>query len=108
VIVGDLALTPAATFQVTLTLGSYGWGQIQVAASSNATIDLRSAALSRVGSPPLPVVTTAIIVDNGGTAAVTDTFAGLPEGTLFDSPVGIVRVSYIDGDGNDVILEVVT
>ncbi|MFM8530556.1 MAG: hypothetical protein ACKOD2_12955, partial [Ilumatobacteraceae bacterium] len=108
VIVGNLALTPAATFQVTLPLGLYGWGQIQVAGSSNATVDLGSAALSLAGSPPLPVGTTVRIVDNGSSAAVTGTFAGLPEGTLFDSPIGVTRISYIGGDGNDVTLEVVT
>lgn len=108
-IVGSLALTPAATFQVNLPLGPDGWGQIQVAGSSSATVNLGSAALSLTGSAPLPLGTTLRIIDNySSTAPVTGTFAGLPEGALFDSPLGVCRISYAGGDGNDVTVEAVS
>lgn len=105
-VVGSLLLAPAATFEVAVPPGS-GYGQITVASSSTATVDLGSAGLTLTGSSPLPVGSILTIVNNGGTAPVTGTFANLPEGSLIDSPVGVCCISYVGGDGNDVTLEVV-
>jgi autotransporter-associated beta strand protein len=41
-----------------------------------------------------------VIIDNRGTAPVSGTFDGLPEGAA----VGALRLSYHGGDGNDVVL----
>jgi hypothetical protein len=46
-----------------------------------------------------------IIVDNDGTDAVVNTFNGLPEGGTLTTSNGVVlQISYVGGDGNDVVL----
>ena len=44
------------------------------------------------------------IVDNRGSAAVTGTFAGLPEGATVTIDTQEYRISYVGGSGNDVTL----
>lgn len=106
--VGNLALTSAATLQVSATGIQPGSGYGQFTVANLGTIDLGSAALSLAGSTPLPMGSILKLIDNGGSNPVTGTFAGLPEGALMDSPAGVCRVSYTGGDGNDVTLEVVS
>ena len=107
-VVGSLALTFAATLQVSVTGTQPGSGYGQVSAMSGGTVALGSAALSVSGLSPLPLGSILTIIDNGGSAPVSGTFAGLPHGALVDTPAGVMRVSYTGGDGNDVTLEVVT
>ncbi|WP_254507965.1 hypothetical protein [Anatilimnocola floriformis] len=45
-----------------------------------------------------------IVVSNDGTDAVIGTFDGLPEGTMVDVNGLAKRLTYIGGDGNDVVL----
>lgn len=48
-----------------------------------------------------------VIVNNDGSDAVTGTFAGLPEGSLipdFLTSGGAAVISYMGGDGNDIVL----
>ncbi len=45
-----------------------------------------------------------LLIDNRGVGAISGTFAGLPEGTIFGPPNARFRISYIGGDGNDVML----
>lgn len=49
---------------------------------------------------PDPAHGPGVIIDNQGTAAVSGTFDGLPEGAA----VGSFRLTYRGGDGNDVVL----
>lgn len=49
---------------------------------------------------PDPAHRPGVIIDNQGTAPVSGTFDGLPEG----ASVGALRLSYHGGDGNDVVL----
>ncbi|HYH08531.1 MAG TPA: Ig-like domain-containing protein [Thermoanaerobaculia bacterium] len=44
------------------------------------------------------------IIDNDGGDPVGGTFAGLPEGATVSQPPFSFRVSYVGGDGNDVVL----
>jgi hypothetical protein len=47
------------------------------------------------------------IINNDGSDAVSGTFAGLPEGSLVGNFMGLGRaatISYVGGDGNDVVL----
>jgi acetyl esterase/lipase len=44
------------------------------------------------------------IIENDGTDAVYQTFLGLPEGSVFYAGETKFRVSYVGGDGNDVVL----
>jgi fibronectin-binding autotransporter adhesin len=48
------------------------------------------------------------IIDNDGTDPVVGTFAGLAEGSTFTSAGVSYKMSYKGGDGNDVVLSVVT
>ncbi len=53
--------------------------------------------------------TTFTILDNDGTDAVVGTFKDLAEGATFKAPNGaVLKISYKGGDGNDVVLTVVT
>jgi autotransporter-associated beta strand protein len=53
----------------------------------------------------VPFATTTTIINNdGNTDAVTGTFAGLPEGTVFGTKGGLFKISYVGGDGNDVTI----
>ena len=44
------------------------------------------------------------IINNDGADAVTGTFAGLPEGTVFSIGTKTFQISYAGGTGNDVVL----
>ncbi|MHA3770507.1 beta strand repeat-containing protein [Verrucomicrobiota bacterium sgz303538] len=44
------------------------------------------------------------LIDNGGSAAVDGTFAGLPEGAKFSVGGRGFQISYVGGTGNDVVL----
>lgn len=46
------------------------------------------------------------IIDNDGSDAVTGTFASLPEGATFTLGGAVLKISYVGGDGNDVVLSV--
>jgi hypothetical protein len=46
------------------------------------------------------------IIDNNLVDAVTGTFTGKPEGAMFDSGGAQLQISYVGGDGNDVVLSV--
>jgi autotransporter-associated beta strand protein len=45
-----------------------------------------------------------VIVNKGGVAPVTGTFNGLPEGATFPSDGLLFAITYLGGDGNDVVL----
>lgn len=107
-LVDNLAFTAAATLEVTATGIQPGSGYGQFTVSSLGTIDLGSAALLLTGSERLPAGSILNIIENGSSNAVVGTFAGLPEGSLIDSSLGVCRISYVGGDGNDVTVEVVT
>jgi hypothetical protein len=44
------------------------------------------------------------IINNDGTDPVIGTFAGLPEGASVDAGAAHLHISYVGGDGNDVVL----
>ncbi len=48
------------------------------------------------------------IVNNDGADAIIGTFAGVPEGSVFDNGYDEYLVTYIGGDGNDVVLTALT
>lgn len=49
-----------------------------------------------------------VIIDNDSNDAVTGTFTNLPEGATFTLGGAVLKISYVGGDGNDVVLSVVT
>jgi hypothetical protein len=82
-----------------------GYGQLTVDATG--TVALGSAALMVSASVPVPLGTVLTIIDNRGSAAVSGTFAGLPEGATVVRGDVVFEVSYVGGDGNDVTLEAI-
>lgn len=48
------------------------------------------------------------IISNTGTDPVNGTFLNLPEGTTFNAMGGTFKISYVGGDGNDVVITVVS
>lgn len=48
------------------------------------------------------------IINNQGSQAVSDTFSGLPEGSEITVSGTVFKISYKGGDGNDVVLTVMT
>lgn len=48
------------------------------------------------------------IIENDGTDPVSGTFAGLPEGAVIDNGYDEYSISYVGGDGNDVVLTALT
>ena len=106
-LVSDLQFRAAATLEVSATGIQPGSGYGQFTVASQGTVELGSATLALTGST-LPMGSILKIIDNGGSNAVGGTFADLPEGSLIDSPLGVCRISYVGGDGNDVTVEAVT
>jgi hypothetical protein len=50
-----------------------------------------------------------VIISNDGSDAVNGTFKGLAEGATFKGPnKSVLKISYKGGDGNDVVLTVIT
>jgi len=49
---------------------------------------------------------TFMIIDNRTASAVSGTFNGLPEGATFEQNGVVFKISYVGGDGNDVVLTV--
>jgi fibronectin-binding autotransporter adhesin len=76
----------------------------------NGTVDLTGGTLqTSLYNGFLPAQgQTYTIINNDGTDAVTGAFAGLAEGATFQVSDGVFRVSYVGGDGNDVVVTVVT
>jgi hypothetical protein len=105
--VGSLAFDPAAGLSVSIggLTPVTGYGQLTVDATG--TVALGSAALMVSASVPVPLGTILTIIDNRGSAAVSGTFAGLPEGATVVRGDVVFEVSYVGGDGNDVTLEAI-
>ena len=99
---GNVAFSSGSTLRLDLngaTAGS-GYDQLKV----NGTVDLGGATLSlAVGFVPTPGQTFKV-VDNDGSDAITGTFAGLAEGASVTIGSANFVISYVGGDGNDVVL----
>src|SRR5439155_3976705 len=97
----DVGITSAATS---------GYGQASV--TSGATIDTAGAGvalnLTAFGMPTIHPGDRFTLINNRSSDAVAGTFAGLPEGATVTSDLvgsGIAaRITYVGGDGNDVVL----
>jgi uncharacterized repeat protein (TIGR01451 family) len=97
IISGTLQLAPTASLQA--AANSTTAGRLVV----NGSIDLAGTELVLTidGAPPAEDI---ILIENDGSDAVTDTFAGLPEGARLVVGSSVFQVSYRGGDGNDVVL----
>ena len=99
---GNVAFNSTTTFRPTLlsTSPDFENSYLQV----SGTVNLGNAVLNLgVGGNFVPPMNeTYVAVENDGTDAVTGTFAGLPEGTVFGARNFAFRISYAGGTGNDV------
>lgn len=99
---GNLTLTMGSTYLVDLNGTAVGTGYDQTHVTG--TVDLGDATLSvSLGFTPGPGVSFAII-DNDGKGAVIGTFNGLAEGAAFTAGGQTFAISYLGGDGNDVVV----
>lgn len=107
-----LSLNGEYQFELGGTDPCTGYDQIKVLNSGSATeavmLDNTSSILttSRYNgyTPTQGQVFT--IIDQAGSAAVSGTFKGLPEGATFTQNGIVFKISYVGGDGNDVTLTV--
>ena len=101
----SLALAVGTALQIEIAGTTAGTGYDQLVVAPGGTVDLGGATLAVPSSMTMAVDTVLTIVDNGGSAAITGTFAGLPEGaTLQGGSSQYYRISYVGGTGNDVTL----
>lgn len=101
--VTNLALASGSVYWVDLdTLANYG----RVKASG--TVDLGGATLQLVWAFTSSLGDQFLILDKTSPGAITGTFVGLPEGSTFPSNGRTYRITYIGGDGNDVVITDVT
>jgi hypothetical protein len=73
------------------------------------TVDLTGAALTVRGAYSPAVGDVFTVVNNGGSDPIIGTFDGLPEGAVISDFLGsglLATITYIGGDGNDVVLTV--
>ena len=98
---GNVILNQSTTVEIkTFGVGSSFFTRLNV----NGTVNIGNSTLT-VLPPPAPVITpTSLIVANDGSDPVVGTFAGLPEGAIITAGPHQFRISYVGGDGNDVVL----
>lgn len=95
---GNLTMAPGATFTAELAgpIPGSGYDQLQVSGSvslNGATLDLQPNFAASVGAA-------FIVLVNNGTGAIAGTFAGLPEGAIFQAGGQYFYISYQAGTGN--------
>lgn len=100
---GDLDMSPGAVFKAELNgpVHGSGYDQLQV----NGAVNLNGATLNLIpGFAPTPGTAFLILV-NDGTDPTVGTFAGLPEGAIFEASGQFFSISYKAGSGsNDVVV----
>ena len=101
---GDVSLSSSSTFAVELDGTTAGTGYDQLAVTG--TVALGGSTLDvTLGFSPAPNDSFTII-NNDGSDAVSSNFLGLAEGGTFTSGPFEFTISYVGGDGNDVVLTV--
>jgi fibronectin-binding autotransporter adhesin len=116
-VVNTLALNDGSIYQAELKDKAAGdFDQIVVGAATDTTGN--DVVLGSTTGPTLDVSLYSgysikagdqfMIINNLSKTAVLGTFAGLPEGATFKVGTGVFKISYVGGDGNDVVLTAVT
>jgi fibronectin-binding autotransporter adhesin len=100
--VNNLALDNLSSFTAELNGTSAGTGYDQL--SAGGSVALGGATLNASFGFTPAAGDTFTIVNNTGVGAVNGTFAGLVEGAQFAINGNPVRISYLGGTGNDVVL----
>jgi autotransporter-associated beta strand protein len=101
--VGNTQLKPGSSFTVDLAGDAAGTGYDQLIVSG--TVNLSGAKLHVSVSGFTPALGQSFeIVSNDGTGQVVGTFSGLAEGAKLKVGGMTFQISYVGGDGNDVVL----
>lgn len=95
VITGDVTLNATAEFETTAF-------DPAETVTVNGAVTIDGNLLISVTTDAAPGTYT--LIDNDGSDAIAGEFTGLAEGTVIDQGTGKLRISYIGGDGNDVVL----
>jgi hypothetical protein len=104
---GDLSLSSAATFHVTLTANG---NPLFYRASVAGEVNLGNAALNVDIDDDHPSFYTAppgdryYLISNDGLDPISGTFRGIPEGGVMSFEGRLFRITYRGGDGNDVVM----
>jgi hypothetical protein len=103
--VGTVAFATGTTLMIQINglVPDVNYSQLNV----QGEVDLNGARLSISGSFIQPQCNQVVIIRNDGTDPVIGTFDGMPEGFIITNYLGSgknVGISYVGGDGNDVVL----
>jgi fibronectin-binding autotransporter adhesin len=101
---GALTLSPTANFRVDINGTTAGSGYDRIQVNTGGVLILNSNLVVTVGTT-LSVGQTFTILSKVVAGAIVGTFAGIPQGSTVTGSNGTVfSVSYIGGDGNDIVL----
>ena len=98
-------MTAGGTFQARLNGSTAGSQYDQLGAGGTVTL---AGALDLVPGPDLAAGTSFKILNKTSPGAISGTFAGKPEGSAFTEDGYTWIISYLGGDGNDVVLTLAT
>ena len=107
---GAVLHTKSLTLSAVIPPGEWGGGVLAAVGPAGSsqidvtgTVSLNGAPLGTIPAGNPAVGQSFTIIKNDGTDPVIGTFAGLPEGAILNT-FRRFRVSYVGGDGNDVVL----
>ena len=101
-----VTMTAGTNFNVEIG-GNVAGNYDQLATSGSVTLGNATLNLAQLGAFQPANGDTFTIINNGSLSAVSGTFNGLPEGaviTNFFDATHFARITYVGGDGNDVVL----
>lgn len=103
--VGTVAFAPGTTLMIQINglIPDVNYSQLNV----QGEVNLTGARLSISGTFIQPQCNQVVIINNDGVDPVAGTFDGMPEGFIITNYLGSgknVGISYVGGDGNDVVL----
>ncbi len=101
----NLTQTSAATFQIRLNGSTVGSGYDQLTAGGNVTL---AGTLDLVCGPNLTPGTVFTILNKTSTGAISGTFLGRPQGSVWQDDGYTWILSYTGGTGNDVTVTLAT
>ncbi len=107
-VTGNYTLAAAGTLQIEINGTTVGTQYDQVKIQGVASTVTLAGTLDLIAAPALAAGSTFTLIDNTGAAAVSGTFAGLPQNAEFYEDDQWWRISYTGGTGNDVVLTRIT
>jgi hypothetical protein len=103
---GSLTISGTYDAEIGGSTACTGYDQMQVTGTVDVTGGTLNTTLYNNYKPKAGEKYT--IIDNDSNDAVTGTFSGLAEGATFNLNGNVFKISYVGGDGNDVVLSVVS